>query len=212
MKPGSRLMSLIPVMAMMVVAALSWWLVQATRTRAVDDSQRAPLTHTPDYFANDFSVSELDQAGATQYRLTAARLVHYEDDQQSDLTLPAVRAFQPGKPVTTATSQRGTVNSDASIIDLYDNANITREAGAGDPRMTASSEHFHLRVNDDIIQTEKPVKLEHGQSVMTATHGMIYNNVTRAIALSGDVRGAISAVDSGGSAGAGAPPVAPAPH
>lgn len=214
MKPKFRLVSLIPVLALAVVAALSWWLVQATRMQHADSAQRAPLTHTPDYFADNFSVSELDQTGATQYRLTATHLVHYEDDQMSDLTLPAVRAFQPGKPVTTATGQRGTVNSDASIIDLYEDARIVRDAGAGDPRMEADSEHFHVLVNDDIIQTEKPVKLEHGQSVATATNGMIYNNVTRVIQLFGNVRSMVSAADSGGSASAvaGTPPAAGAPH
>ncbi|MDR3100208.1 MAG: LPS export ABC transporter periplasmic protein LptC, partial [Paraburkholderia sp.] len=158
-----------------------------------------PLTHTPDYFADNFSVSELDQSGSTQYRLTAAHMVHYEDDSNSDLTMPAVRAFQPGKPVVTATGKRGTVNGDASIVDLYDDAHILRAAGAGDPDMQADSEHFRVLVNDDVILTEKPVKLRRGQSVMTATSGMNYNNVTRVIQLYGNVRGAIAPIDSGGS-------------
>jgi lipopolysaccharide export system protein LptC len=49
-----------------------------------------------------------------------------------------------------------------------------------------------------VIQTEKPVKLQRGQSIMTAS-GMKYNNVTRVMQLFGNVRGAIAPVDSGGS-------------
>lgn len=193
-----RLTALVPLVCVAVLAGFTWWLMQAVKPRENEPPPR-PLTHTPDYFADNFSVSELDQSGSTQYRLTAAHMVHYEDDSNSDLSMPAVRAFQPGKPVVTATGQRGTVNGDASIVDLYDNARILRAAGIGDPDMQADSEHFRVLVNDDVILTEKPVKLRRGQSVMTATSGMNYNNVTRVIQLFGNVRGAIAPVDSGGS-------------
>jgi len=192
-----RWTSLIPLVAMAALAGITYWLLQATLPRK-DEGVIKPKQHAPDYFADNFSVSELDQSGATQYRLTATKLIHYEDDEVSDLTMPAIRAFQPGKPVVTATGDRGTVNSDASIVDLYDNARIVRDAGFGDPRMQADSSHFRVLVNDDVIETEKPVKLQRGQSIMTAS-GMKYNNVTRVIQLFGNVRGAIAPADSGGS-------------
>jgi lipopolysaccharide export system protein LptC len=193
-----RLTSLVPIVCVAALAGFTWWLLQAVQPHEKEAPPR-PLTHSPDYFADNFSVSELDQSGATQYRLTATHMVHYEDDENSDLTLPAVRAFQPGKPIVTATGLRGTVNGDASIVNLYDNARILRVAGYGDPEMQADSEHFRVLVNDDVILTEKPVKLRRGQSVMTATNGMNYNNVTRVIQLYGNVRGAIAPADSGGS-------------
>jgi lipopolysaccharide export system protein LptC len=189
-----RWTSLLPVVAMAVLAAVTYWLLQATKPRESDDVIR-PKTHTPDYFADNFSVSELDQSGSTQYRLTAQKLIHYEDTEDSDLTMPAIRAFQPGKPIVTATGDWGTVNSDASIVNLYHNAHIIRAAGDGDPEMQADSEHFRVLVNDDVIETEKPVKLRRGLSVMTAQDGMNYNNVTRVMKLFGNVRGAIAASD-----------------
>ncbi|WDD95353.1 LPS export ABC transporter periplasmic protein LptC [Burkholderia sp. FERM BP-3421] len=201
MNPRFRLTSLIPLVAMAALAGITYWLLQATLPPPGDGEAR-PKSHTPDYFADHFSVTELDQTGTTQYRLTAAGLVHYEDDESSDLTLPALRAFQPGKPVVTTTSKRGVVNGDVSIVDLYDDARIVRAAGGGDPPMQADSEHFRVLVNDDVIETKKPVKLQRGLSVATATDGMKYNNVTRVIDLYGNVRGMIAAADtSGGSHG-----------
>jgi lipopolysaccharide export system protein LptC len=193
---ASRIASLLSVAAMAALAGATYWLLQATRPPAANGAEQAK-THSPDYFADNFSVSELDQSGATQYRLTAAKMIHYEDDENSDLTHPAIRAFQPGKPIVTATGERGTVNSDASIVDLYDNARILRAPGAGDPEMQADSSHFRVLVNDDVIETEKPVKLRRGQSVMTAS-AMKYNNVTRVMQLFGNVRGAIAASDVSG--------------
>ena len=189
-----RWTSLLPVVAMAVLAGVTYWLLQATKPRENEDVVR-PKSHTPDYFADSFSVSELDQSGSTQYRLTAQKLIHYEDTEDSDLTKPAIRAFQPGKPIVTATGDWGTVNSDASIVNLYDHAHIIRAAGDGDPEMQADSQHFRVLVNDDVIETEKPVKLRRGLSVMTAQDGMNYNNVTRVMKLFGNVRGAIAASD-----------------
>ncbi|MGH8780856.1 LPS export ABC transporter periplasmic protein LptC [Paraburkholderia sp.] len=191
-----RLTSLLPLVAMAALAGITWWLLQATLPPP-NEGEIKPKTHTPDYFADNFSVSELDQSGATQYRLTAKHLVHYEDDEDSDLVLPALRAFQPGKPIVTATGDTGKVNGDVSIVDLYGNAQILRAPGEGDPQMQANSEHFRVLVNDDVIETEKPVKLQRGLSVMTAS-GMNYNNVTRVIQLFGNVRGAIAPSDSSG--------------
>ncbi|WP_277189457.1 LPS export ABC transporter periplasmic protein LptC [Caballeronia sp. BR00000012568055] len=196
-RPG-RLASLVPLVAMAALAGITYWLLQATLPPA-QQAPDQPKRHTPDYFADNFSVSELDTSGTTQYRLTAKSMVHYEDDEKSDLTLPAMRMFQPQKPTVTATSERGTVNSDVSIVDLYDNARILRAAGYGDPQMQADSQHFRVLVNDDVIETEKPVRLQRGPSVMTA-NGMNYNNVTREMKLYGNVRGAIAASDLNGGA------------
>lgn len=153
-----RWTQLLPLAAVAALAGITWWLVQATLPPPGEGIAQ-PKRHTPDYFADNFSVTELDQSGATQYRLTAAKLIHYEDDENSVLTAPAMRAFQPGKPVVTTTAKRGITNGDASVVDLYDDARIERAAGGGDPQMQADSKHFRIFVNDDVIQTEKPVKL-----------------------------------------------------
>lgn len=178
---------------MAVLAAGTYWLLQNNLPR---QSQLVPVdkAHTPDYFADTFSISMLDENGVTQYRIAAASMIHYEDDSATHATHPAIRAFSPGQPVVTATSQRAAINADGSIVDLYDNARIVRDASATEPRMQADSEHFRVLTNDDIIQTEKPVKLLRGSSQMTA-NGMIYNNVTREMRLLGQVRGMIAASD-----------------
>jgi lipopolysaccharide export system protein LptC len=193
MQRPAKLTSALPVIAMAALAGITWWLLQSQLPKTAPEPER-PKTHVPDYFADNFSVSELDATGTTEYRLTAKSMIHYEDDENSDLVTPAMRMFQPLRPTVTATSERGTVNGDVSIVDLYDHARILRVAGYGDPQMQADSQHFRILVNDDVIETEKPVKLQRGPSVMTAD-AMNYNNVTRVMKLFGTVRGAIAASD-----------------
>ena len=113
----TKLTSALPLVALAALAGITYWLLQATLPPA--QTPERPKEHAPDYFATNFSVSELDTTGTTQYRLTAISMVHYEDDENSDLMKPAMRMFQPLRPTVTATSERGTVNGDVSIVDLY---------------------------------------------------------------------------------------------
>jgi lipopolysaccharide export system protein LptC len=186
-----RVLAILPVIALAALAAGSYYLLQLSLPVS-DDAPVKPKAHTPDSFANNFTVSMLSVTGITQYRLNAATMTHFEDDSSSTVTLPAIRAFSPGQPDVTSYSKRGTMNGDQSIIDLYDQARLLRDAGTGDPAMEADSEHFKIYVNDDVIETEKPVKLTRGLSVMYGD-GMVYNNATRRMLLMGKVHGQIAA-------------------
>lgn len=181
--------SILAALLLAVLAGTTYWLVQRTLPSA-NESVAQPKRHVPDYFADQITISMLSPTGQTQYRINAVHMEHYEDDSTTAVTLPAVRAFTPGQPEVTATSKRGTINGDTSIVDLYDDAVVTRAPGPHDPAMRATSSHFQVLVNDDIVRTEDPVKLTRGQSVLTGT-GMIFNNTTRTLQLLGNVKGTI---------------------
>lgn len=181
--------SLIAIALLAALAAGTYWMVQ--RTLPPDDERAAYVKrHVPDYYADNMVISMLSATGQTQYRVNAVHMTHYEDDATTALTLPAVRAFTPDQPEVTTTAKRGTLNADMSVVDLYENAVVTREPGPRDPEMRGLSEHFQVLVNEDIVRTEKPVQLFRGMSVMNAD-GMIFNNVTRAVQLLGNVHGQI---------------------
>lgn len=187
--------SLIAVAVLASLAAGTYWLVQRTLP---SDADRAPYVkrHVPDYYADDMAISTLSASGLTQYRINAVHMTHFEDDQTTALTMPAVRAFTPDQPEVTATSKRGTLNADMSIVDMYDDALVVRQAGPRDPEMRALSEHFQVLVNEDIVRTELPVQLFRGSSVMYGD-GMIFNNISRAVQLLGNVHGTIQPAEMG---------------
>ncbi|MBU6492892.1 LPS export ABC transporter periplasmic protein LptC [Pandoraea sp.] len=189
--------SILAAVLLAALASSTYWLVQRTLPSS-QPSPDQPKHHTPDYYADNISISMLSATGQTQYRINAATMVHYEDDSTTSVTRPAIRAFTPGQPEVTATALRGTINGDDSVVDLYDQAVITRAPDATDPGMKATSQHFQVLVNDDIVRTELPVQLTRGQSVMTAS-GMNFNNVTRVLQLLGSVRGTIMPAELNGS-------------
>ena len=124
-------------------------------------------------------------------------MIHYDDDASIDILTPRMRFFQVGKAPVTVKSDTGHLDGDLTVLDLIDNASIFRPAQpatATEPatlRMLASSSYFKVLINDDIIQTNRPITLEQGMSVMNSTEGGIFNNVQQSMALSGQVKGRI---------------------
>ncbi|RZT38773.1 LPS export ABC transporter periplasmic protein LptC [Cupriavidus agavae] len=189
---SGAVMRLMPLLLMAIVAGSTFWLVQLNSPHDSALQQRAKR-HEPDYWMERFSATELAEDGATKMRFTGVKMVHFEDDQTYEVTTPAMRAYQPDRPPVTATANRGIMNAEGTVVDLYGNALIVRQAGpdpSKDPRLTAASQFFQLFVNDDIVKTDKPVQLTRGPSVMNA-NGLIFNNVTREVQLLGNVRGTI---------------------
>jgi lipopolysaccharide export system protein LptC len=63
--------------------------------------------------------------------------------------------------------------------------------------MLARSSYFKVLINDDIIETDKPITLEQGLSVIRSTDGGVFNNIEQSMVLSGQVRGRIERVQPG---------------
>jgi lipopolysaccharide export system protein LptC len=91
----------------------------------------------------------------------------------------------------------GYIDGDVTIMDLYDNAEIYRpaqaatETQAASARMLAASSYFKVFINDDIIETDKPMTLEQGMSTMNSVAGGTFNNVDQSMRLLGRVKGRI---------------------
>src|SRR5579871_6329887 len=95
----------IPFLFVVFLAGLTYWLLQLSLS-ASDAPAPLPKTHMPDYFADHFSVSVLNADGLTQYRLKAEKMVHYIDDENTEITLPVMRAFTPNQPDVAGHAQR----------------------------------------------------------------------------------------------------------
>ena len=190
------LLRLMPLILMIALTLATFWLVQKNTPPEKPALERARL-HEPDYTINDGALSALNELGNTKYRILGKKVIHYDDDASIDILTPRMRFFQAGKAPVTVKSDTGHLDGDLTVLDLIDNASIFRPAQpatATEPatlRMLASSSYFKVLINDDIIQTNKPITLEQGMSVMNSTEGGIFNNVEQSMTLSGQVKGRI---------------------
>lgn len=193
---GRGLLRLMPLILMGTITLATFWLVQKNTPPEKSALERARL-HEPDYTIKDGALSALNELGNTKYRILGVKVTHYDDDASIDILTPRMRLFQAEKAPVTVKSDTGHLDGDLTILDLYDNATIFRPAQeatasqAATLRMLASSSYFKVLINDDIIQTNRPITLEQGMSIMRSTEGGVFNNIEQSMVLSGQVKGRI---------------------
>ena len=193
---GRTLLRLMPLILMSALTLATFWLVRKNTPPEKSALERVRL-HEPDYIIHDGALSALNELGHTKYRILGKKVTHYDDDASIDILTPRLRLFQPNKAPVTVKADTGHLDGDLTILDLIDNASIFRPAQAGtaaepaSPRMLASSSYFKVLINDDIIETDRPITLEQGMSVMHSTEGGVFNNIEQSMTLSGQVKGRI---------------------
>ena len=193
---GRTLLRLMPLILMGALTLVTFWLVQKNNVPEKSLLERVRL-HEPDYTIKEGALSALNELGNTKYRILGAKVTHYDDDASIDILTPRMRLFQAEKPPVTVKSDTGHLDGDLTILDLYDNASIFRpaqEATATQPaslRMLARSSYFKVLINDDVIETDRPITLEQGMSIINSTEGGVFNNIEQSMVLSGQVKGRI---------------------
>ncbi len=196
------LLGLTPLLLMGLLTLITFYLVEKNSPQEKSAVARVRL-HEPDYIIKDGTLSALNEMGNTKYRVIGKKLTHYDDDASIDILTPRMRLFQPDKAPVTVKADTGHLDGDLTIMDLYDNAEIFRPAQAATEtqpaslRMLASSSYFKVFINDDIIETDKPITLEQGMSIMNSTAGGTFNNVDQSMRLTGQVKGRIERAPKG---------------
>jgi lipopolysaccharide export system protein LptC len=193
---GRGILRLMPLILMGGLTLITFWMVQKNQPAEKSLLERVRL-HEPDYIITNGTLSALNEVGNTKYRILGNKVIHYDDDASIDIFMPRMRLFQAEKAPITVKSDTGHLDGDLTILDMYDNASIYRPAqpaSATQPatlRMLASSEYFKVFINDDVIETDRPITLEQGMSIMQSTDGGVFNNVEQSMVLSGQVKGRI---------------------
>ena len=193
---GRTLLRLMPLILMGGLTLATFWMVQKNQPAEKSILERVRL-HEPDYIITNGALSALNEMGSTKYRILGNKVTHYDDDASIDIEVPRMRLFQPDKAPVTVKADTGHLDGDLTILDLIGNASIFRPAqaatatGPASARMLATSNYYKVLINDDIIETDKPITLQQGMSVMQSTDGGIFNNIEQSMTLSGQVKGRI---------------------
>ena len=189
-----RLSIYLPIALMGLMALGTYWLVQNSPSVGAPVSER-PVRHEPDYFMNNFSVTSLVESGRLKSEVFGTSARHFPDSDTLEIDRIRMRSFDEQGRLTTATADRALTNNDASVVELFGNARLVREAGqdkAGNPvpRIEFRGEYLHTNTDTERIKSDKPVELRRGNDVFVAD-SMDFDNVQQVMVMQGRVRGLI---------------------
>lgn len=175
---------LFPLALMLVLAALTFYL---DRTVNEDDSHPSMRRHDPDYIVVSFTTTTFGREGSAESMLSADRMVHYPDDDTTELTGPRVVQTKPDAPKMTVRADRGRLSRDGEDIYLYDNVVLEREAGAGQTAAQLTTEYLQVVRDRSLLRTDREVKIVEETRSLSGK-GMEYSGETQHFTLNADVR------------------------
>lgn len=177
---------LFPLALMLALALLTFYLERTVREEQA--GHPALRRHDPDYVVSNFTATTYNREGAPLTVLSAARMVHYPDDDSTELFAPRVVQTKPAEPRISVSAERGALSGDGEEIFLYDNVVLMREAGAGRSAVRLTTSFLHLLRDRSLARTDREVTIVEDRRSLTG-RGMEYNNDTREFTLHADVRG-----------------------
>lgn len=175
-----------PLALLALLATLSFWIervVQPPQPKR-DGSSR----HDPDYSMNNFVANKFDASGRLVNTLAATGMVHFPDDDSTELTRPRFTQFAPDKPTMQIEGQRGTVAGNGKTVDFYGSVKFVRAASKDQGMLTVLSEAMHIQPDDDIISADKPVRIMQAPRTIATANSMEFNNKLRILKLTRNVR------------------------
>lgn len=182
---NDRAASLFPLLMLLLLAALTFWLNRVIQ----GDNPRSPQRHDPDYWVERFEVRRFDPEGKLQHTVVAQKLLHYPDDDTTVVTAPHITYHQ--KQRSEIFARMAYVGRDGKEVDLVDEVRVIRQgASSGAPRSVLETKSLTVFPDDEKGRTNDPVVITQGKSVIHGT-GLEFDNRSGLSVLHGRVTGTL---------------------
>lgn len=190
-----RISIYLPIAIMGLMALGTYWLVQNS-PKPIAPVVEKPMRHDPDYFMKNFSVTTFAESGRLKSEVFGTTARHFPDSDTVEIDKIRIRSFDEQGRLTTATANRALTNSDATVVELFGNALLVREAqqdkaGKLVPRIEFRGEYLHANTDTEHVRSNKPVQLRRGNDVFVGDT-MDFDNVNQIMVMQGRVKAVIT--------------------
>lgn len=147
-----RMLLLFAVVALLVIGT-SW----LSRKSVAPSPKSAATSHQPDYFINGLDSTVTDEHGNPSYRLRAESLIHYPDNDTTELTQPDITVLgRQNEARWHATAATGKVESRQKQMLLHGNVTLKQ---SGSNKLELHTEWLQIDTARHYAETGAPVTL-----------------------------------------------------
>jgi len=173
-------------LAIFIIIALgSFWFLQNINKQTVADKKID--NHFPDYFLDDFSITNMDKKGKLEYVLQAKKMLHYSDDDKAELEQPFLKFVQNGTQVTLNAS-RAVYLKQENLLYLHDNVIIHRAASKTQTELFIYTNYLKVDTQARIAETDRAAKIKTPDAQIN-TIGLILDSIQGTVILQSQVKG-----------------------
>lgn len=182
---NDRLITWSPLILVALLATMSFWLDRKVQPPAhrPDGTTR----HDPDFIVEGFSAVKMNPDGTRRYALAAKRMVHFPDDNSTQLELPRLVYFDYQRAPVTIRSETAEAVQGGDDVFFRGDVQIIRAAYASNAELGVFTSFLHVIPDKDLAKTDKPVRMVEGNSTASSV-GLEFNNATREIKLLSEVK------------------------
>ncbi|MCW8955363.1 MAG: LPS export ABC transporter periplasmic protein LptC [Gammaproteobacteria bacterium] len=177
-----RTISLIIISAL---ALLSWWFQDIWKEAPIIQPKKDE--HFPDYFMENFTLTNMDEKGQPSYILRATKMLHFSDNNSSELEQPRIH-FLGEKGDWTVTAEQALILEDSNQIQLKTNVKLNRNASAQQTPLAIDTEYLSINTLTEIVETHTLTQINSEGVSMTST-GLVYDNRNKILKLLSEVKG-----------------------
>lgn len=183
-----RLAAWFPVLLLALLAGLVYWLNNQVQQASLPPKERST---SPDYFLENFTGSKFGEDGKLRQVLTAGRLLHFFEQDLTQIDSPRYQLTEPERPAFTISAAQSLVKGDGKDIYFYRQVKAV-QAGrtANNGPTTLTTEYLHVVPELERASTDRAIFIESSQAQVRAV-GMTLNNKTGEIMLHDQVEGII---------------------
>jgi len=163
----------------------SYWLLQDTNKPTPVDKKT--VERFPDYFMENFSITNLNLQGQPETLLQAKKMLHYADDDSAELELPTVKINHEDNTISLR-ADRAIFYKQQNLLHLYDNVIIHRSASKTQSELFIYTEYLKIDTATHIAETDKAAKVKTPEAELNSM-GLIFDNLKGTLTLPSKVKG-----------------------
>ena len=177
---AARIRYWLPLLPLLGLLGATYWLNQQAQPEPVkpDGSKR----HDPDSIVENFSAVKLNKQGTPYFIMSAAKMMHYPDDDSTALEAPRLTLLAEDSPPLLATSESGSISRKGDELFLQGGVEVLRGAAQEQNQLKLQTESLKVIPEQDLASSDNAVTLTEAHTTVNAI-GLELNNKTRTIKL-----------------------------
>lgn len=177
--------SFMPILAMLALALISWWLVKNS-PGPVQAPQERPLRSDPDYTMSRFALERFAADGRLKVRIEGDEMRHIPSTDRIEIDGVRIRATAPDGRVTLASARQAQASGDGSEVQLLGGAEVTSVDAQGLP-LEMRGDFLHAYLDIQQVKSHLPVQVLQGANRISAA-GLLYDHRAQRLDLTGPTR------------------------
>lgn len=162
------------------------WLVS---TISEDEHEDSLEEHKMDYYLKNFTTTLMGIDGKPDKRLSAKRMVHYPDDDSTELDQPHITIFEANTPKWKIQSETGWLSGDGELLLLQGKVTMDRPQMPDADPVHIVTRNLRVQPEQNYAETEESITINEPKNKITSKGMQAWLTTPMRIKFTANVRG-----------------------